>query len=330
MPLPTPTSVYIDRPLTNMSIAYNQDPKVAGFARRMFPVVQVPEKTGKYFTFPKAAWFRNEMQLRTPGAKPAEIGFTVSNDSFSCDQYGVAHVMPDEIKKSFQAQPDADFYASGLLSMKAMIRENVSFASEFMTTSVWSTDITGVSSGENDSTTIRQWNDSASDPIKWLKAAMRAVHKAIGRKANKIGMGAEVWDALSIHPDMVGSLPDSSPKIFTEADFEKMFGLPAGGLVVMDAVYNTAAEGQTASMSYVAGKHCLVCYASPSPAIAEPSAGYIMHYDEFGVGVAKDGAVAIERHRRDEEHADVFQAFTSFDLKATATDAGYFFSSIVA
>ena len=52
----------------------------------------------------------------------------------------------------------------------------------------------------------------------------------------------------------------------------QFFGLDR--ILVGKAIYDTAKEGQTASKSYVWGKHFLLAYVAPSPGRKRPSLGY--------------------------------------------------------
>ena len=63
--------VHVDRPLTQIAIAFSQDPE-AFIADRVFPVVPVAKQTDSYFTIASDDWFRDEMQKRAAGALSAE------------------------------------------------------------------------------------------------------------------------------------------------------------------------------------------------------------------------------------------------------------------
>ena len=83
MPLPTAGDLHVNRPLTEILVAYMQDPG-AFVADRVFPNVPV-EKQGDLFTiYDRSYFYRTEMQLRADGAESAGVGFGVSNDSYFC------------------------------------------------------------------------------------------------------------------------------------------------------------------------------------------------------------------------------------------------------
>jgi len=91
-------------------------------------------------------------------------------------------------------------------------------------------------------------------------------------------------------------------------------------LLIGRATRNSAAEGQTASMSFVWGTNALVMYTTASPSITEPSACYLF----------ERGGVETKRFREEAEGQDVIEAMVRTNVVVTASDAGYFFSSAVA
>ena len=80
MPQPTIRQVHTNRPLTNLSTAYIQQAShfVAG---RIFSPVPVDKKTDQYYTWPKDAWFRDEVKVRGDVDESAGSGMTLSTDS---------------------------------------------------------------------------------------------------------------------------------------------------------------------------------------------------------------------------------------------------------
>ena len=73
-------------------------------------------------------------------------------------------------------------------------------------------------------------------------------------------------------------------------------------------------------MAFIWGKHLLLAYVTSSPALMEPTAGYIFTYQDR----------KILRFREEQEGQDVVDGRWSFDVQQTAPDAGYLFKSVVA
>jgi len=94
------------------------------------------------------------------------------------------------------------------------------------------------------------------------------------------------------------------------------------------SVYNTAAEGATASMSFNAGKHALLAHVAPSPGIMTPSAGYTFSWTGVSGGLGE--TVGIDRFEMRKLKAERVEGEKAVDMKLVASDLGYFFDGAVA
>jgi hypothetical protein len=65
---------------------------------------------------------------------------------------------------------------------------------------------------------------------------------------------------------------------------------------------------------------------APRPSLLEPSAGYTFVWNPMGGA----GPQIINQRRDEARHCDVVEALGWWDSKITATDCGYFFSSVTA
>ncbi|MCK4517851.1 hypothetical protein KAT92_03685, partial [Candidatus Babeliales bacterium] len=82
MPQPTLSDVHVDRPLTNISIAFIQ--KQTNFiAEQIFPAIPVPKKSDIYYVYDRDAWFRDDMEKRAPSTESAGSGYTLSTEGYS-------------------------------------------------------------------------------------------------------------------------------------------------------------------------------------------------------------------------------------------------------
>jgi hypothetical protein len=72
MPQPTLQDVHVNRPLTNISVAYLQEAAGVEFvADKAFPAVPVENKSDLYYTYARADFNRDEMQKRALSAESA-------------------------------------------------------------------------------------------------------------------------------------------------------------------------------------------------------------------------------------------------------------------
>ena len=326
---PTASDVHVSRPLTNISVGFVQNP--AGFvATRVFPEVKVMHKADKYFQYDRGEFFRAQMQRRAPSTESAGGGYTVdSSPTYLCERWGLHKDIDDEVRANQDNPLDADRDAALWLSQQGLLRKEIEWASTYFTTGLWGTDITGVS-GSPSSGQVKQWNDAASTPLEDIAAARDVVKQSTGYDPNKLTIGREVWTALKNHPDIVDRIKYSSgndnPAMVNRRSVAALMEVEE--ILVMEAVQNTAAKGQTPSNSFIGGKKALLSYAPNRPSLFEPTAGYTFSW----YGLLGSGALGtrIRKFRIDAITSDRVEIDMSFDQKLVASDMGYFFTSVVA
>lgn len=330
---PAVGDVHVNTPLTNLSIAFQQ--AASNFvADKVFPNVSVAKKTDMFRTYDRGFWLRNEMEKRAPGAETKGIGHGIGTDTYNCDVYGLHEDIDDQTRANADASIDLDGDSTTILTSMAMIRKEVSWATDFFTsTSVWTSNRTGVNSGEDGTTTLRRWNDPASTPIEDVRGLKTAILERSGYEPNKLVLGRYVYDKLADHPDIVdrikysGGVGPTSPARVVLALLAQLFEVEQ--VLVMAAIQNTAAEGQTNAFSFIGGKHALLLYTPAAPSIRQPSAGYTFSWT--GYTGASDNGTRMKRFRRDESFAsDRVEIECAFDQKLIAADLGAFLSTIVA
>jgi hypothetical protein len=324
---PSRSDVHVDRPLTNISVAYIQS-RDNFIADRVFPVVRVNKQSDKYFEYDRGAFLRDEMQLLAPGAESAGSSYTTSTSDYSCDVWALHKDVADQVRANADTPLAPDREATEFLTGKGLIRKERIFASSYFTTSIWTTDITGVS-GAPGASQAQQWNEAASTPIENVRTGARTVHASTGFRPNVMVLGRAVFDALLDHPDIVGRVDrgqTAGAAMVMKQNLAALFEMEE--ILVMDAIYNSAAEGASASMGFIGGKHALLAYRAPSPGIMVPSAGYTFAWTGlFGAGAL---GTRMNRFRMDRRKADRLEIEMAFAQKKVAADLGYFFSGIVA
>ena len=107
--------VHVDGPLTEIVIAFAQNPDVF-VADRVFPILSVSKQTDKYFQIPKGDWFRDEMKKRAAGALSAQRTHRVSTDSYACDVWALHEMLADQIRANYDAPLDAEELSGELYS----------------------------------------------------------------------------------------------------------------------------------------------------------------------------------------------------------------------
>jgi len=313
----TSKDVHVDQLLTNVSIGYSNTGYIAD---QIFPVVPVDKQSDKYLTYDKSHWFRNEAKIRATGTKSERGGWTYSSDTYFCDRFSYGHEIYDEERanadNAFQLDSDAAEFATD----KILMQREVAFASDFFKTSVWGTDKTGGSD-------FTRWSDySGSAPLVDVSDWMDTIEASIGREANRLVMGKQVWTKLKWHPDLIDTIKYTQ-RAQMGLDLAATL-LEVERILVGRAIYTTSPEGTAeASVSYsrIWGKHALLIYVPNTPSLRQPAAGYTFTWQRVPSSLRY-----IKRLRDEEREADIIEANAYYDHKVTGATAGLFGSTVIA
>ncbi len=327
MPNPTPQQGHVDQLLTNISVAYMQE-ATDFIAGQVFPTVPVANASDKYITFPKGTFFRDEVEVRGLGATPRRVGYTMSTDSYFCQEEALEYVLDDRQRKNATPPHDPERVGVKMLMSQHLIHRERRFVTDYFGTGIWGTNVTGVAAAPGATEEI-YWSAATGTPQADVRARKRAVKVATGREPNVLVLGSDVELSLAQNPDLIDRVKytGDGALYLDRAELSDYFGVPK--VVVSTASRNTADEGLTATMALIAGaKDALLVYAADDPAMEEPSGGYIFAWTGLLGGNAFEPA-GVWRGRDDRATSDWFQTKVSYDMKVVAADMGVFFSGIV-
>lgn len=319
--------VHVDRPLTQISLAFLQSAE--GFvADRVFPRISVQSRTDKYYTYDRGMFNRDEMEKRAAGVESAGATYTLSTDSYACDVWALHKDVADQIRANADSPIQLDREATEFLSIKALIRREKAWADDHFVTGKWTTEETGVS-GAPGASQFQQWNEAASTPIEDIRTGKRTIQALTGFKPNKLVVNKDVYDALLDHPDIVARLDrgqTKGPAMVMRENLAALFEVDE--VLVMESILNTANEGATNAHSFIGAKNALLVYAAPNPGLMIPSGGYTFVW----AGLLGGGALAsrISRFRMEHLKSDRIEIEQAFDQKLVAADLGFFFLTAVA
>jgi len=325
MPLPTPGDVHVDTLLTGISVAYmnTADKFVADI---VFPRVPVTQRSGKYATYSKADFLRDEMKYRAPGSVSAGGGFRTSTATYFAEVFGF-HVDVDDqtvanATSPFEPVRDATQY----ITQKELIKREVDFVSNFFTTSVWTggKKVAGTNGDLVAGTDFTAWDDASSTPIEDVQNQIAEVESATGILPNTLVVNRRVAMALRNHPDIVDRIKYTSGNPVGEDIIARLLGVDR--FLVAAGVKNSAAEGLTNSSDYIAGNNALLVYSAASPSLMNPSGGYTFVWS--GLTGSQDGR-RIKRYRLEEYSSDRVEIEAAWDMKVVAADTGAFFQNCV-
>lgn len=335
---PSRSDVHVNRPLTNISVAFMQshDNFVAAKA---FPEIPVAKKSDAYFTYDRGEFNRDEMQERSPGTESAGGSYQISNDTYFARVRAFHKDIPEQVRANADNPISLDREATEYVTLKGLINREVNWVSNYFTSGdpgdTWTFDVDGAAarSAAFDPTSaannnVIYWNDASSTPIEDVRLLKRYVQEYTGFRPNVMTLGRPVFDALLDHPDIVGRVDrgqTTGTAQVNKAAIAALFELDE--VLVMDSIKNTAKQGQTASHSFIGGKHALLSYRPKSPGILTPAAGYTFTWTGL-VGGGNNG-MRIKRWWEQKIESDRVEIDMAYDQKLVSADLGAFFGSIV-
>jgi hypothetical protein len=320
---PSSAQVHVNRPLTNISIAYIQSANNF-VASRVAPTVSVPRASDRYFAYQRDDFFRDSMQKRAYGAESAGSGYNIDNTpTYSCTLWALHKDVPWAIRDNADSPINMDRDATLYLTQQALIRKEKIF-SAFMTTGVWTA--TGT-----DSAPSTKWDAaSGSSPIQDMRAGITAVHRSTGYRPNTIVIGQGVWDVLVDHADLIDRVKYGTQTQVSTFDTSELAAiLKVPNVLVMGGVEATNQEGDTAAYDFIAqtDSGVLIAYVNPNPGIMMPSALYTFAWTGHLGANAEGGAVASFPMR--ELKSDRIEIEMAIDVKQIAADMGYFIPDVL-
>lgn len=320
MPQPSRGDVHINRPLTNISIAFIQDHSVFG-ADRLFPSVSVTKKSDSYFVYPKGNWFRTDAKKRGPGTESAGSGYTLSDDTYNTEVRAVHKDLDDQTRENADSPLNLDADATEFVTQQLLILREKEFLDTAFVTSLW----TGTTTG-TDVAVGTVWTDPTSKPLNDMRAQMSAMQGKTGFRPNVAAMPRAVWDVLADHPQIIGRMSNDAEKLVMRSFLAKLLELDE--IVVLDAVENTAEEGAADVIDYMASAaQVLMLYRNSRPSIMTPSAGYTFNWKGFtGSGPAGN---RIKRFRMEHLESDRIEGQMAYDQKVIATELGAMLTGVI-
>ena len=326
MPLLTPSSVHLDQPLTNLTLAFAQD-QSNFIADKVFPVVGVERQSDKFYIYDRDNMNRTgDVKALAPRTEVNRIGMSISNSSYYTDVFGLGMDFDQQTLANEDAALDIRSAGAQTLATRLMIHREEQIAANFFAASIWG----------SESTPSNLWSDyTNSTPIQDVTNARRTMQlKSGGFKPNTMVVGKEVRDILINHPKILARLNGgstvSNPALITDAKLAEIFEVE--NFYIMEAVKNDSVEGVAESNSFIGGKHALLVHGPKGAGLMTPAAGLtfawnnIPSVNNLGITVESFSDDALKR----QQVAEHIQVKMAYDMKVVGADLGYFFESVVA
>ena len=323
--MPTMQNAHIDRALTNISVAYMQDAS-AFIADKVFPIVKVKRQSDVFYVYNKGDFMRDEAALRGAGTESAGGDYGVeAADPYYCRKHAFHKDVTAEERANYDEPLDADRDATDFVTQKMLIRREMEWASKFFKEGIWGKEISGAASASGNN--VVYWDEPTSNPIKDITDAGVDMASKTGYKPNTLVLSPFAFNALKNHEDVLDRVKYTQKGIVTADLLATLFEVD--NVYVAWSVVNTAAKGKEDNVNFIMGKHALLCYSNPTPALKKPSAGYIFAW----TGLEGSGAYGNRIVRLPMDMLGLgterIEGEAAFDCKQIAADLGVFFKNIV-
>lgn len=324
MPQPTRSDVHVNKPLTNISIAYIQ--RAQDFiADKVFPIVPVMKQSDRYFRYTKDYWFRTSASKRAPASESAGSGFHVDNTpNYFADVWAVHQDIDDQTRTNADTPIDLDRDATMFVTQNMLLRREIQFVNQYMAANVW----TGGPGGVDYSVLASsiQWDQSGSNPMQDIDYLKQFIKSQTAFLPNTLVLTPDVFFALRNNASVLDRIKYTQRGIVSEDLLAALFGVEK--LLVASAVQNSAQEGATASFGFLVQNVALLVYANPAPSILQPSGGYIFSWQGlFGAGAQGNRIMSF---RMEHLKADRIEGEMAFDMHLVGSDLGVFITHILA
>lgn len=317
--------------LTNLSMAHFADP--GDFvATSIFPLCPVQQSSSYYYKFSKSDLARDNVRPKPAYGKvaPAVMGQTDATYKCEVDQVivGIDQISALDYQRS-RAPGVADPRRAKVrfATEQMLLHQDVLFASNYFKPGVWQNEWSGVASNPSGSQFLK-FTDANFDPVNFFDQRIRDIKQQGRRKPNRLALGYDAFLALKNHPDILERVKytgtTANPANVTTAVLAQLFGIET--VKVFESTYNAAGLGDEDMEFICATDSALLCYATPSPAIDEPSAGYIFTWDMLGNG----NYTAFDQFEGEKgTHSEFVEGLMATDMRKTCDDLAMFFTACV-
>lgn len=201
------------------------------------------------------------------GAKRAKPIERKIDTTYLVETHGLEGIVtPDDyanVEKPFDAEADE---VAGLTHLVLTNKERA-FSSQMFSTTVFSGRVT---------TPGTKYGSSSSDPLADIKTAQNAVLDGCGMNPNAVVMSQKVFNTLKYHPQLADVLGYKYNQVgsLSVQDIANAFNVDE--IIIANAMYNSAKEGQSDSLSQIWADSILFYVKPKSAAKYQVSLGYSM------------------------------------------------------
>jgi hypothetical protein len=281
------------------------DPTALGYAaRQVLPVIKSQVKTGRFDIIKREDMLLRKSTLRAAGAAYDRPTLRTAAQEFTCDGYGQEAQIPDETRAIYATSFDAELVKSKQAQGRIFIDQEAIVSAMIFNATTW----TGSTLYTDNSGS--PWGTITTDIISQVEAAIEASRLLTGMRPNALICTTRSIAYMLANTGIKARFPGSA--IITRqmilANLGAIFGLEK--LIECGSIYNSAAEGATASLSSTwSNLYAMVARVATTDDPSEPCVGRTIQWS----GMSGD-FVDVGMYRENQTKSDVVQVDSYADF----------------
>lgn len=319
--------------LSNMALAYFQS-DANSFAKTIFPICPVTLSSDNYYIFDKEDLLRDNWHRKPAYGKVDTAVLSEHTETYAChvDQMimGIDQIRQTDLTRRMGPRTaDPKQQRTKTMAGQANIHQDRLFAEKYFKRGAWKNELSGVDSTNPSSNQFIKFSNGNSDPVAFVDTKKTEIHGETGRTPNRLALGVNVFNALKKHPAILERVKyggsTANPASVTLNVLAQLFEVDR--VTVPLSIMNKAGLGKDADMGYIGDPNAfLLAYATDTPSIEEPSAGYIFTWDMLGNG---NIFPVLNYLGENGTHSEFIEGLMAMDMKKTADDLAIFFKDAV-
>lgn len=322
------TTATLNPILTTVANQFMRDP--SGFVGiRLMPPFATAMQSANYYLFTAAELAQvPNLPGRAPGSAYPRLKQTISNDNYSCKDYGIEGPVADEDRKKYSAYFDAD------LSTTRRLIDTIRVNHEQR---VYNLVTTGGTPG---AAIAVPWNDATSNPKGDVDAARESIRQNIGLQPNLLIITQPMLNTLSIHPRLLDVFKYTTAGVLEEDRLAAYFQVKS--VAIARNVVATNVEGQNFSPADIWGNNAVLAHVNDAQDLMVPNYGRTFYWTSFtsevnmntggsGPAMTTGGGgpdlMAIFSYRDETVKSDIHRTEHYVGEKLTAVNAGFILQS---
>jgi hypothetical protein len=254
----------VDKLLTQASSAYIPE----GYAcEKILPEIRVEQKSGKLAKYGTNHLRIEQNYIGGRGEYRRVEAVSRSQSTYTVEGHGLEGLVTSDDKKNLSSPYEALRDEVLGLTTQLIIEKEKTLG-----------DVLGNTSTMSQNTTLSgtaQWNDyTNSDPLGDASTARTAIQDGCGRPPNALIMSWQVWNQIRFSGKILDALGYKYNRGGGLSHDELAVAFGVDKLIISEVMYESAAEGQTSSLSPAFGKNAIFAVVPDRAAPYQVSLGY--------------------------------------------------------